>query len=321
MCVPLLGCWSCCCLAAAAVLLLLVLHLMCCCGDGSGEAGRVGASCTCRHPRLLPHASPHPPLPTRVQALPLPRRRVCTRNTSCLTTTAAFLSFFPQVLEYAATHYDAAFVLKTDDDAFINVGPMMDQLRALCEYPGCVGERLYMGKMARHSEVLLQPGHKWNNAAFYNHTGGCWGCVAGSHGTSAAALAWCCPLLLLVLVLLCLHVAAVAPCHFARTPTRITHTRADAPCPPPTAGLKTYPNYMMGGGYVLGGEVARVLVDVHARMRLKFTPIEDATLGFWLASMDLRHIDHPRFYTWAAPCCFKAPLRCVGCLLTGQAAG
>ena len=32
-------------------------------------------------------------------------------------------------------------------------------------------ERLYMGKMARHSEVLLQPGHKWNNAAFYNHTG------------------------------------------------------------------------------------------------------------------------------------------------------
>lgn len=68
---------------------------------------------------------------------------------------------------------------------------------------------------------------------------------------------------------------------------------------------------MMGGGYVLGGEVARVLVDVHARMRLKFTPIEDATLGFWLASMDLRHVDHPRFFTWAAPCCFKAPFRCA----------
>ena len=27
---------------------------------------------------------------------------------------------------------------------------------------------------------------------------------------------------------------------------------------------------------------------------------------------DLRHIDHPRFYTWAAPCCFKAPVRREG---------
>ena len=44
-------------------------------------------------------------------------------------------------------------------------------------------------------------------------------------------------------------------------------------------------------------------------MRLKFTPIEDATLGFWLMPMELRHIDHPRFFTWAAPCCFKAPRR------------
>ena len=69
---------------------------------------------------------------------------------------------------------------------------------------------------------------------------------------------------------------------------------------------------MMGGGYVVGGGVARVLVDIHTRMHLKFTPIEDATLGFWLMAMDLRHIDHPRFYTWAAPCCFKAPVRCAG---------
>ena len=81
------------------------------------------------------------------------------------------------------------------------------------------------------------------------------------------------------------------------------------PPAPPAAGLKVYPNYMMGGGYVMSGEVCRVLVDVHARMPLKFTPIEDATLGFWLMSMDLRHVDHPRFYTWAAPCCFKAPVR------------
>lgn len=91
--------------------------------------------------------------------------------------------------------------------------------------------------------------------------------------------------------------------------------------PPSPPGLKVYPNYMMGGGYVMSGEVCRVLVDVHARMPLKFTPIEDATLGFWLMNMDLRHVDHPRFYTWAAPCCFKAPVRCArrrGALLAGQ---
>ena len=77
-----------------------------------------------------------------------------------------------QVLEYAVTHYDAKFVLKTDDDAFINVNPIIEQLQMLCENPDCVRERLYIGKMAKHSEVLLTPGHKWNNAIFHNHTGG-----------------------------------------------------------------------------------------------------------------------------------------------------
>ncbi|KAL6785480.1 hypothetical protein ACKKBF_B00425 [Auxenochlorella protothecoides x Auxenochlorella symbiontica] len=151
------------------------------------------------------------------------------------------------VLEYAVRHYDVKFVLKTDDDAFIYVAPLVAQLRALCEHPDCEGERIYMGRMAHHSEVLLQQGHKWNNDIFYNHT-----------------------------------------------------------------GLKTYPTYAMGGGYVLSGEVARLLVDTHERMSLKFTPIEDATVGFWVSAMDLRQIDHPRFYTWAAPCCFKAPVRKAG---------
>lgn len=138
-------------------------------------------------------------------------------------------------------------MLKTDDDAFVNVPPLIAQLHALCEDAECRNERVYLGCMARNSEVLLSPGHKWNNAAFFNHT-----------------------------------------------------------------GLRTYPNYMMGGGYVLGGEVARILVDTHRRMRLKFTPIEDANVGFWLMSMDLRHVDHPKVYTWAAPCCFEAPVRHSG---------
>ena len=47
-------------------------------------------------------------------------------------------------------------------------------------------------------------------------------------------------------------------------------------------------------------------------MRLKFTPIEDATLGFWLMAMDLRHVDHPRFLTYGVPCCFDAAVRKEG---------
>jgi len=144
------------------------------------------------------------------------------------------------VFEYAVEHFDVRFVLKTDDDAFVHVPPMLSLLRSLCETPGCAAERLYIGRMIQESEVLLQPGHKWNNYVFFNHT-----------------------------------------------------------------GLKTYPKYAMGGGYILSGDVARTLIQVNRAMKLKFTPIEDATLGFWLMAMDLRHVDHERFYTWAASCCFE----------------
>ena len=75
------------------------------------------------------------------------------------------------VLEYAVATYDVKFILKTDDDAFINIKALIWQLRLLCETPGCRSERVYMGKMAKESEVLLQPGHKWNNMVFHNHTG------------------------------------------------------------------------------------------------------------------------------------------------------
>jgi len=52
---------------------------------------------------------------------------------------AAAARFCPaeQVMEYAVSHYDVAYVLKTDDDAFINVAPMVEQLKLLCQNPGC----------------------------------------------------------------------------------------------------------------------------------------------------------------------------------------
>lgn len=77
------------------------------------------------------------------------------------------------VLEHAVATYDVKYILKTDDDAFINIKALIMQLKLLCQTPECKSERVYMGKMAKESEVLLQPGHKWNNMVFHNHTGQC----------------------------------------------------------------------------------------------------------------------------------------------------
>ena len=71
----------------------------------------------------------------------------------------------------------------------------MGELTGRCVTRDCSHERLYVGRMARQSEVLLQAGHKWNNALFHNHT-----------------------------------------------------------------GLRVYPKYAMGGGYVLSGDVVDALV-------------------------------------------------------------
>ena len=68
----------------------------------------------------------------------------------------------------------------------------------------------------------------------------------------------------------------------------------------------------MGGGYVLSADVVHTLLHVNQTMKLKFTPIEDATVGFWLMSMDLRFIHNPKILGYAAPCCFKLPVRREG---------
>lgn len=75
---------------------------------------------------------------------------------------------------------------------------------------------------------------------------------------------------------------------------------------------------MMGGGYVVSGDVAASLVNINKHMRLKFTPIEDATLGFWLMSMDLRHIDHPRCSADLMPLHYLRLSTQQGCDLCGM---
>ena len=58
--------------------------------------------------------------------------------------------------------------------------------------------------------------------------------------------------------------------------------------------MATYANYMFGGGYIVSADVAKALVTMEDMVKLKFTPIEDATVGFWLMGMDIRQIDHPK---------------------------
>lgn len=45
--------------------------------------------------------------------------------------------------------------------------------------------------------------------------------------------------------------------------------------------------------YIFSADVARALHEVNAIAPLKFMPNEDATFGFWVMGMDLRHVDQP----------------------------
>ena len=49
------------------------------------------------------------------------------------------------VYEHVVAQYDFSFVLKTDDDSFVNVPALVADLRSRCTAPGCHNERLYMG--------------------------------------------------------------------------------------------------------------------------------------------------------------------------------
>lgn len=57
--------------------------------------------------------------------------------------------------------YDVRFILKADDDAFINVPALVRELKAQCQTPGCRKERIYFGKEIRNNVVRLAAGDKW----------------------------------------------------------------------------------------------------------------------------------------------------------------
>ena len=55
------------------------------------------------------------------------------------------------------------------------------------------------------------------------------------------------------------------------------------------------------GRYVFSADVGRALHDINGNVPLKFMPNEDATFGFWVMGMDLRHVDHPLCVPRPAP--------------------
>ncbi len=49
--------------------------------------------------------------------------------------------------------FDVRFILKADDDAFVNVPALIAELKANCITPGCRHERMYFGREIRNNVV------------------------------------------------------------------------------------------------------------------------------------------------------------------------
>lgn len=147
------------------------------------------------------------------------------------------------VFQHVVATYDFSFVLKTDDDSFVNVPALVGVLKQACKNTGCRHEALYMGCQVERIIVTHgQPQHPHNSDEFFEHT-----------------------------------------------------------------GLQEYPKYMVGGGYVISDDVARMLIAAQQTVGLKRYTVEDATFGYWLQAWDLRHINQSRFRTIADECCFGPP--------------
>eukprot|EP01026_Neomeris_dumetosa_P072276 TRINITY_DN7355_c0_g2_i6.p2 TRINITY_DN7355_c0_g2~~TRINITY_DN7355_c0_g2_i6.p2 ORF type:complete len:121 (-),score=9.43 TRINITY_DN7355_c0_g2_i6:189-551(-) len=62
---------------------------------------------------------------------------------------------------------------------------------------------------------------------------------------------------------------------------------------------------MMGGGYILSGDLIEIIVSMHRNVGLLWTPIEDATVGLWLAGLNIRRVSNQHsFLTQDFDCCF-----------------
>ena len=51
--------------------------------------------------------------------------------------------------------FDVRFIMKADDDAFVNVPALIAELKANCVTPGCRRERMYFGREIRNNVVNI----------------------------------------------------------------------------------------------------------------------------------------------------------------------
>jgi hydroxyproline O-galactosyltransferase 2/3/4/5/6 len=116
----------------------------------------------------------------------------------------------------------------------------VQNLLTLCTTAECDAERSYIGNI-RTGSIIMDPTHRWHNAAYLSHTGG-----------------------------------------------------------------GEYLPYAAGGGYILSLDAVNVLIELHQTVSLLFTPIEDATVGLWLAGMNVTIVDWAAsMITVGSTCCFR----------------
>lgn len=89
-------------------------------------------------------------------------------DNSYRTIAAATLAVFRHVV---AT-YDFSFVLKADDDSFVNVPALIQALMQQCRHPLCNNEGIYLGQQVEGIVVTHhQPKHPHNSDDFWRHSG------------------------------------------------------------------------------------------------------------------------------------------------------
>eukprot|EP01025_Chloroclados_australasicus_P009938 TRINITY_DN1385_c0_g2_i2.p1 TRINITY_DN1385_c0_g2~~TRINITY_DN1385_c0_g2_i2.p1 ORF type:complete len:462 (+),score=39.24 TRINITY_DN1385_c0_g2_i2:339-1724(+) len=149
-----------------------------------------------------------------------------------------------RLFEHVAENYQASFVLKTDDVAYVNVPVLVHYLHQQCMNEDCLHERLYIGYEQSNSPVFRDTSqsefNQWINQKYYE-----------------------------------------------------------------VVKSDQYIPYMMGGGYILSGDLVELIISMQQNIGLFWSPIEDGTIGMWLAGLNVRRVsDQHSFLTQDFECCF-----------------
>ncbi|RMZ52872.1 hypothetical protein APUTEX25_000991 [Auxenochlorella protothecoides] len=75
------------------------------------------------------------------------------------------------MVEWVVAHTNPNFIMKTDDDAYIDCPALVKDLRSRCQNADCRNERLYWGEEKRKGEVIVTSGNKWSNEEYWKYTG------------------------------------------------------------------------------------------------------------------------------------------------------